>query len=265
MKFKEFKLEPFILSIDAGTTGITVLILDKQASICKKYYKEFTQYYPQSGWVEHDGEEIWSATLMLLQSAFHDFSINNCAAIGITNQRETTLIWNRKTGKPIHHAIVWQCRRTEDHVDPGQNHVRDSGDSRSHFRVGGRVVDDVRSRGRDPLNVFRVHPDSMDEQDIFPDHSDPLHKLRRGAPVSVSNENPLLLGPSQILIRPSSAPSHFACISRAWRSVLWRSSRIPWNMAFSSPANEGTSMMSLETQLRMPESRMTWRMASIPY
>ena len=106
-------MEPFILSIDAGTTGITVLILDKQASICKKYYKEFTQYYPQSGWVEHDGEEIWSATLMLLQSAFHDFSPNNCAAIGITNQRETTLIWNRKSGKPIHHAIVWQCRRTE--------------------------------------------------------------------------------------------------------------------------------------------------------
>ena len=113
MKLKEFKLEPFILSIDAGTTGITVLILDKQAEICKKYYKEFPQYYPQSGWVEHDGEEIWSATLMLLQSAFHDFSPNNCAAIGITNQRETTLIWNRKTGKPIHHAIVWQCRRTE--------------------------------------------------------------------------------------------------------------------------------------------------------
>ena len=114
MKFKEFKLEPFILSIDAGTTGITVLILDNQASICKKYYKEFTQYYPQSGWVEHDGEEIWSVTLMLLQSAFHDFSPNNCAAIGITNQRETTLIWNRNTGKPIHHAIVWQCRRTEE-------------------------------------------------------------------------------------------------------------------------------------------------------
>ena len=75
-------MEPFILSIDAGTTGITVLILNKKALICKKYYKEFTQYYPQSGWVEHDGEEIWSATLMLLQSAFHDFPPNNCVAIG---------------------------------------------------------------------------------------------------------------------------------------------------------------------------------------
>ena len=64
--------------------------------------------------MEHDGEEIWSVTLMLLQAAFHDFSPNNCVAIGITNQRETTLIWNRKTGKPIHYAIVWQCRRTQE-------------------------------------------------------------------------------------------------------------------------------------------------------
>ena len=107
-------MEPFILSIDAGTTGITVVILDKRASICKKYYSEFTQYYPQSGWVEHDAEEIWTVTCNLIQSAFRDFSPSNCAAIGITNQRETTLIWDRETGKPIHKAIVWQCRRTQE-------------------------------------------------------------------------------------------------------------------------------------------------------
>jgi len=107
-------LEPFILSIDAGTTGITVVILDKRASICKKYYSEFTQYYPQSGWVEHDAEEIWTVTSNLIQSAFKEYPPSNCAAIGITNQRETTLIWDRKTGKPIHKAIVWQCRRTQE-------------------------------------------------------------------------------------------------------------------------------------------------------
>ena len=107
-------MEPFILSIDAGTTGITVVILDKQASICKKYYSEFTQYYPQSGWVEHDAEEIWTVTSNLIQSAFKEYPPSNCAAIGITNQRETTLIWDRKTGKPIHKAIVWQCRRTQE-------------------------------------------------------------------------------------------------------------------------------------------------------
>ena len=107
-------MEPFILSIDAGTTGITVVILDKRASICKKYYSEFTQYYPHSGWVEHDAEEIWTVTCNLIQSAFKEYPPSNCAAIGITNQRETTLIWDRKTGKPIHKAIVWQCRRTQE-------------------------------------------------------------------------------------------------------------------------------------------------------
>ena len=107
-------MEPFILSIDAGTTGITVVILDKRASICKKYYSEFTQYYPQSGWVEHDAEEIWTVTSNLIQSAFKEYPPRNCVAIGITNQRETTLIWDRETGKPIHKAIVWQCRRTQE-------------------------------------------------------------------------------------------------------------------------------------------------------
>ncbi len=107
-------MEPFILSIDAGTTGITVVILDKRASICKKYYSEFTQYYPQSGWVEHDAEEIWTVTSNLIQSAFKEYPPSNCATIGITNQRETTLIWDRETGKPIHKAIVWQCRRTQE-------------------------------------------------------------------------------------------------------------------------------------------------------
>ena len=106
-------MKPYILSIDAGTTGVTVLILDQKSEIIKKYYKEFTQYYPQPGWVEHDGEEIWDVTHNLIQSAFQDYSPEDCAAIGITNQRETTIIWDRKTGKPIHNAIVWQCRRTQ--------------------------------------------------------------------------------------------------------------------------------------------------------
>ena len=107
-------MKPYILAIDAGTTGITVLILDREAAICKKYYKEFTQYYPQPGWVEHDGEEIWDVTYKLIQSAFQDYSPKDCAGIGITNQRETTLLWNRKTGQPIFNAIVWQCRRTHE-------------------------------------------------------------------------------------------------------------------------------------------------------
>jgi len=107
-------LAPFILSIDAGTTGVTILLLLKNGKILNKYYSEFTQHYPQPGWVEHDGEEIWNVTRNLMQSAFTDYSPNFCISIGITNQRETTIIWNKKTGKAIYNAIVWQCRRTQD-------------------------------------------------------------------------------------------------------------------------------------------------------
>ncbi|MYB66812.1 glycerol kinase GlpK [Candidatus Poribacteria bacterium] len=103
----------YILSIDQGTTGTTVLLVDSNGNIVSQGYKEFTQYYPQPGWVEHNPDEIWEATQDAIKESLDktdtDISI---AGIGITNQRETTVIWDRKTGKPIYPAIVWQCRRT---------------------------------------------------------------------------------------------------------------------------------------------------------
>ena len=130
-------MEPFILSIDAGTTGITVVIIDQHASILKKYYSEFTQYYPQSGWVEHNAEEIWTVASNLIQTAFKDYPSNDCVAIGITNQRETTLIWERKTGKPIHNAIVWQCRRTQEIC----NNLKNAGYEKLFKGKTGLVID----------------------------------------------------------------------------------------------------------------------------
>ncbi len=105
-------MKPFILSIDAGTTGITIVLIDKTGGIIKKYYKEFTQFYPKAGWVEHDANEIWASTKHLLNLAFTEHPSTACKGIGITNQRETTVIWNRDIGEPIYNAIVWQCRRT---------------------------------------------------------------------------------------------------------------------------------------------------------
>ncbi len=103
----------YILSIDQGTTGTTVLLVDSSGNIVSQGYKEFTQHYPQPGWVEHNPNEIWKATRDAIKESLDktdtDISI---AGIGITNQRETTVIWERKTGKPIYPAIVWQCRRT---------------------------------------------------------------------------------------------------------------------------------------------------------
>ncbi|HEY7873892.1 MAG TPA: glycerol kinase GlpK [Actinomycetota bacterium] len=103
-----------VLSIDAGTTGITILVIDGSASLLGRAYAEFPQYYPRPGWVEHDPEEIWSATSGLIGRALADASAkaSDVAAIGITNQRETTVVWDRATSKPVAPAIVWQCRRS---------------------------------------------------------------------------------------------------------------------------------------------------------
>lgn len=108
----------YILSIDQGTTSTRALLFDKTGSPMRVRQKELHQHYPQDGWVEHDAEEIWAATLEvtrgLLTSGTH---ADNIAAIGITNQRETTVLWERATGKPLHNAIVWQDRRTAAHCE----------------------------------------------------------------------------------------------------------------------------------------------------
>lgn len=108
----------YILSIDQGTTGTTVLLVDSSGNIVSQGYKEFTQHYPQPGWVEHNPDEIWQATRDAIKQTLANADIDgNIAGIGITNQRETTVIWERKTGNPIYPAIVWQCRRTTEICD----------------------------------------------------------------------------------------------------------------------------------------------------
>ncbi len=106
---------PYILSIDQGTTGSTVLLIDAHGEIIGHGYREFTQHYPQPGWVEHHPIEIWEVTHQVIADLIHTKdAADEISVIGITNQRETTVIWERRTGKPIHPAIVWQCRRTAD-------------------------------------------------------------------------------------------------------------------------------------------------------
>ncbi len=105
-------MSKYILAIDAGTTGVTVLLFDKSATVTHKSYSEFTQHYPQPGWVEHDAEEIWTVTQALIKEITDQVGADQIAAIGITNQRETTVVWDAETRKPFHNAIVWQCRRT---------------------------------------------------------------------------------------------------------------------------------------------------------
>lgn len=109
----------YILALDQGTTSSRAILFDRDQNMVSACQKEFTQIYPQEGWVEHDPMEIWSSQygVMMEAVAQSGVSAEEIAGIGITNQRETTVLWDRNTGKPIYNAIVWQCRRTADIVD----------------------------------------------------------------------------------------------------------------------------------------------------
>ena len=109
----------YIMALDAGTTSNRCILFDKSGKIVSMAQKEFTQIFPQPGWVEHDANEIWSTQLGVAVEAMSKINVTaeDIAAIGITNQRETTIIWDKNTGEPVYHAIVWQCRRTSEYCD----------------------------------------------------------------------------------------------------------------------------------------------------
>lgn len=112
-------MQQYILSFDQGTTSSRAIVFDKNGAIFSTAQKEFTQIFPQPGWVEHDANEIWSTQIGVAAEAITKagLSIQHIAAIGITNQRETTVVWDKKTGIPVYNAIVWQDRRTADYCD----------------------------------------------------------------------------------------------------------------------------------------------------
>ena len=129
----------YIMSLDSGTTSNRCILFDHSGNICSVAQKEFTQIFPQPGWVEHDADEIFSTQLEVARQALANVGATaaDIAAIGITNQRETTIVWNKLTGKPVHNAIVWQCRRTAGYCD----HLRDIGLVNSIREKTGLVID----------------------------------------------------------------------------------------------------------------------------
>jgi glycerol kinase len=132
-------MKDYIVSIDQGTTGTTVSVINSGGKVCGTHDQDFQQHYPQPGWVEHDLRDIWGTVETCLKMALQKAKVSghDIAAIGITNQRETVAIWNRKTGKPLHNAIVWQCRRTTDFC----NRLKKRGLERSIRNKTGLVVD----------------------------------------------------------------------------------------------------------------------------
>ncbi len=109
----------YVMALDSGTTSNRCILFDKKGNMCAVAQKEFTQFFPEPGWVEHDATEIWQTQLSVARQAMKQIgaSASDIVAVGITNQRETTVVWDRTTGQPIYHAIVWQCRRTADQAE----------------------------------------------------------------------------------------------------------------------------------------------------
>jgi glycerol kinase len=132
-------MKEFILALDQGTTSSRAIVFDHNGLPVAVAQKEFTQYYPKPGWVEHDPEEIWSTQAGVALEAITKAGTEstNIAAIGITNQRETTVVWNRKTGKPVYNAIVWQDRRTAEFCDQ----LKSEGQSRKILEKTGLIID----------------------------------------------------------------------------------------------------------------------------
>ena len=129
----------YIMALDAGTTSNRCILFNKKGEICSMAQKEFTQYFPKPGWVEHDADEIWASQLGVAVEAMNKIgaSAGDIAGIGITNQRETVVVWDRITGEPICRAIVWQCRRTSDYCDS----LKEKGLTEKFRKKTGLVID----------------------------------------------------------------------------------------------------------------------------
>ncbi len=132
-------MKKYILALDQGTTSSRAIVFDEQGNMVSVAQKEFSQIYPKPGWVEHDPMEIWATQIGTARECIEraDISPTQIAGIGITNQRETTIVWDKKTGKPIYNAIVWQCRRTSDICDS----LKEKGLEKTIFEKTGLVVD----------------------------------------------------------------------------------------------------------------------------
>lgn len=127
------------MALDAGTTSNRCILFNEKGEICSMAQKEFTQYFPKPGWVEHDPGEIWSTQLAVARQAMNEIhaSASDIAAIGITNQRETAIVWDKNTGKPVYNAIVWQCRRTSEYCDS----LKEKGFTEMFQKKTGLVID----------------------------------------------------------------------------------------------------------------------------
>ena len=136
---EEQGMAKYVMALDAGTTSNRCILFNEAGEICSMAQKEFRQFFPNPGWVEHDANEIWSSMLGVAVEAMNMIRATaaDIAAIGITNQRETAIVWDKETGEPVYNAIVWQCRRTSDIADE----LKKKGLEESYRKKTGLIID----------------------------------------------------------------------------------------------------------------------------
>lgn len=197
-------MESYILSLDCGTTSCRAILFNKQGAICSMAQKEFTQHFPKPGWVEHDPEEIWSKQLAVTRAALLQIgaTASQISAMGITNQRETTVVWNKKTGVPIYNAIVWQCRRTSQYCDQ----LKEQGLVETFRKKTGLVVDPYFSGTK-------------------------LHWILEQVPHAKEHLDDLLFGTidTWLIWKLTDGASHVTDYSNASRTMLYNINTLEWD------------------------------------
>ncbi|MFC5366008.1 glycerol kinase GlpK [Salinirubrum litoreum] len=212
----------YVGAIDQGTTGTRFMVFDHSGTVVANAYEKHEQIYPEPGWVEHDATEIWDNTKSVIQTALADagISADELAALGVTNQRETTLLWDAESGQPIHNAIVWQDRRTTDRIET--------------LREEGKADDVQQKTGLEPDAYF-----SATKAEWLLDNADPI-KLSRSRPQDVrdrAEEGEIMFGTIDTWVIYNLTGNHITDVTNASRTMLFNIHDMDWDEELTDEFN----------------------------
>mgnify|MGYP002760182296 FL=1 len=206
--------DTYVGSIDQGTTGTRFMVFDHDGNVVSQAYEKHEQIYPEPGWVEHDPMEIWENTKLVINEALdkEGLDADQLESIGITNQRETTIIWDAETGKPVHNALVWQDRRTTDRVEE----IQEAG-----------KVEEIREKTGLECDAYF----SATKAEWILDNADPI-KLQRSRPEDVrdrAEDGELMMGTPDTWVIYNLTGNHITDVSNASRTMLYDINELEWD------------------------------------
>ncbi|TQQ82738.1 glycerol kinase [Halonotius terrestris] len=211
-------VDTYVGSIDQGTTGTRFMVFDHDGQVVSQAYEKHEQIYPEPGWVEHDPMEIWENTKLVINEALDKEGLDaeQLDALGVTNQRETTIVWDKETGKPVHNALVWQDRRTTDRVEEIQDESTDT-----------LTVETIREKTGLECDAYF----SATKTEWILDNADPI-KLQRSRPQDVrerAEDGELLMGTIDTWVIYNLTGNHITDVSNASRTMLYNIEDLEWD------------------------------------